>query len=537
MKKFIDAFVEKSETLLYGLGIFALVLVLGIRFFLLDKGFIPSDEGWYCVLMRDLPMDSSSRFHLLFKNVFQNNVYLIRLACYLVMLASSMVLALGLKKYFEKVLCKHFPYLFCLGVLFLGQMFIVDVPSFYYVNLNVAIVELSYGFMLLGLANRSHWVQIIAGFTMSFLFPVMITNVMIIPLTIVTLFLLSGDKWKNVGSFCFGVVVFFAYYFAFVESPSDLLDYITAHASGVANGGSEDYGLLFYVDWLYHTVVYYIRLAVIAFLFVMIPVFTTKLKCKNNKIVNVLNVLFAMTVAYYFYKYTKPCVHFNNWWANDIYWISFFILLIRRKYDVGMFPLLALLFLTPLCLSFGTNVDFECRQLEYLVFITPIIFLFAKTGRREKLLLFVSFMFLIILFVRSLFGFNWHQDYYLKQDTPVSTIGIEQNVKLEKKYIDELAFVKKHVDKGETCLVDNESWYFVDLLELQPIRYGFYLPDNPALEQIVDDSTSEDAMLNVICNTNHYEYLFAGMINDSKYIIQKFEEANVVVLKIKKSGE
>ena len=169
MKKIFDGFVEKSETLLNVLGIGAILLVLGIRFFLLDKGLIPSDDGWYYVLMRDLPKDSSSRFHLLFHNVFQNNIYLIRLANYFVMLASSMVFALGLKKYFDKVFSKHFSYLFCLGVLFLGQMFIIDCQSFHYVTLNVSIMELSYGFMLLGLANRNHWMQILAVF--SSLFP------------------------------------------------------------------------------------------------------------------------------------------------------------------------------------------------------------------------------------------------------------------------------------------------------------------------------------------------------------------------------
>ena len=44
MKKIFDGFVEKSETLLNVLGIGAILLVLGIRFFLLDKGLIPSDD-------------------------------------------------------------------------------------------------------------------------------------------------------------------------------------------------------------------------------------------------------------------------------------------------------------------------------------------------------------------------------------------------------------------------------------------------------------------------------------------------------------
>ena len=537
MKRVFDALVEKSEVLLNVLGIGTILLVLGIRFFLLDKGLVPSDDGWYYVLMRDLPKDSSSRFHLLFHNVFQNNIYLIRLACYFVMLASSMVFALGLKKYFDKVLCKHFSYLFCLGVLFLGQLFIIDCPSFQYINLNVSIMELSYGFMLLGLANRNYWMQIVTGFVITFLFPVMITNVVIIPLTLVAIFILSSDKWKNAVMFCLGIVLFFVYYFVFVESPSDYLNYIMSNTSSAVSRGTSDYGLLFYIDWLYHSSIYYIRLAIIAFVFVMIPSFTSKLKFRNNNVSKMLNVLFVIVTAYYFYKYTKPCVHFNNWWTNDIFWISIFVLLIKGRYEVKMYPLLLLLFITPLCLSFGTNIDFEIRHGGYLVFITPIIFLFAFSSKKEKLLLFVPFVFLAIMFVYSLFGFNWHQDYYLKQTVPVSSIGIDQNVKLEQKYIDELTFVKKHVSKGDPCLVHNECWYVVDLLELKPIRYGFYLPDHPALEQMIDKSTSEDVILNVICKGNGKEFLFEEIINDPKYLVQKFEESGAVVIKIRKAGK
>lgn len=535
MKKVINGFVEKSEILLKALGVGAILLVLGIRFFLLDKGLIPSDDGWYYILMRDLPKDSSSRFHLLFHNVFHNNIYLMRLACYFVMLASSMVFALGLRKYFDKVLCKHFSYLFCLGVLFLGQMFIIDCPSFYYVNMNVSIMELSYGFMLIGLSDKNHWMQLIAGFSMSFLIPVMITNSMIIPLSLVALFLLSSERWKDVCAFCIGIVLFFVYYFVFVESPADIFNYISKKTSDVVNAGSDEYGLLFYVDWLYHTFIYYVRLAVIAFVFVMVPVFTSKLEFKNKMVVNLINLLFALIGAYYFYKYTKPCAHFNNWWAYDIYGIFVFSFLYRKKYDCKTYPILLLLFITPLCLSFGTNCEFETRVIEYLVFITPIIFLFASNSKKEKSILFVSFVFMAVVFVNSLFGFNWHMDYYLKQDTPVASIGIDQNIKLEQKYIDELAFVKKHVNEGESCLADNEYWYIADLLELKPIYYGFRLPDIPEIEQMIDNSISDGSVLNVIYKDSRFGFVFNDMVNDSRYYIQKFVEGDNIVMKIRKA--
>lgn len=532
MKKVFELFIEKSELLLNILGMVAILLVLGIRFFLLDKGLIPSDDGWYYILMRDLPVDSSSRFHLLFNNIFQNNIYLNRLSCYFVMLAASIVFALGLKQYFEKVLGKHFPYIFCLGVLFLGQMYILDCPSFYYVNLNVSIMELTYGFMLLGLAKRNSWMQILTGFVICFLIPVMITNATLIPLTLVALFILSTDKWKDAGMFCLGIALFFVYYFIAVESPSEITNYVQSRTANVVSKGGEEYGLLFYFDWLYRVGVYYVRLAIIAFVFVMIPVFTANLKCKNDRLAKMLGFVIVFVAAYYFYKYTKPCIHFNGWWATDIYWIFVFAFLFRRKYDFKLYPVLLLFFITPLCLSFGTNVDFEGRQLEYLVFITPLVFLFASSSKKEKSIMFVSFVFLACVFVYSLFGFNWHMDYYLKQDTPVSSIGIDQNVKLEKKYIDELAFVKEHVGEGEACLMDNECWYVADLLELKPVYYQFRLPDIPEIEQIVDDATVDGTVLNVIYKDSRCGFVFDEMVNDSRYEIQKFAEGDNVVMRI-----
>lgn len=58
-------FVEQHlETVYKILSVLAILSVLSIRFFLLNKTLIPSDEGWYLCLLRDCPHYGVTRFHL-----------------------------------------------------------------------------------------------------------------------------------------------------------------------------------------------------------------------------------------------------------------------------------------------------------------------------------------------------------------------------------------------------------------------------------------------------------------------------------------
>ena len=79
---------------------------LYLRFNHLNRTLIPSDEGWYLTLLRDTPNFGVSRFHLLFKGIFNDNLYIIRLTNYILTLLSNLIFSYGLYAYINKYLAK-----------------------------------------------------------------------------------------------------------------------------------------------------------------------------------------------------------------------------------------------------------------------------------------------------------------------------------------------------------------------------------------------------------------------------------------------
>src|SRR5574344_1130 len=104
MKKYLtkDTTFNIDKVISYTVLIFT-IISLCIKFIFLDRGLIFSDEGWYLCLLRDLPHLGGTNYHMLFKNVFQNNIYSIRICSYLLTILSTIILSIGFWIY-----CKTF---------------------------------------------------------------------------------------------------------------------------------------------------------------------------------------------------------------------------------------------------------------------------------------------------------------------------------------------------------------------------------------------------------------------------------------------
>lgn len=127
---------KRVDICFFSLAIVALLVTIVANFLALENNLTFSDEGWYMSLMRDLPHRGASRFHLLFGNLFGNDIYANRVACWLAQIFGSLMLAFGLcfwivvpLSFSKKGLVS---FLFLWGALYLGQMYIVPCPSFNY---------------------------------------------------------------------------------------------------------------------------------------------------------------------------------------------------------------------------------------------------------------------------------------------------------------------------------------------------------------------------------------------------------------------
>lgn len=481
-------------------GIFfmlAALSVICIRFVALSNNLIFSDEGWYLCLLRDLPHHGVTRFHLLFQNAFNNDIYTIRVACLILQIVASAFMSFGMALWAHgyypsiKTWCL-FILLFCALSLMQG---VEECPSFNYINLNKVCVEFSVGFLFIGLAKQKSWYFLAVGFLISFLLPIMITNVALIPAILVVILLLSKNRKRDALLFCCGILLFVVYYILFVESPKEIIAFIVSETESMVGRGGSEYGAGFMLTWLKQTILYLTKLFVIAVLLygVYWSLLVRKIvRCNKNTAIVFFGII-ASVLLFYLWKYLPPDLPRGS--IGDLLWIVLFFMLLvsyigNEELKFDEFVLTAFLALTPVMLSFGSIVPFNIRGQAYFVFIIPLVVFYSiKNGKKWRTLLMSLLVFSYVMFLISLSRANWHGEKVFDNQVPVKTIGIEQNVKLSERYIEELNECRNRIPKGK-ILCDFENWGVVSLLDYTPVSYEYDVSRNTDIvfKRIVDDS-------------------------------------------------
>lgn len=517
-------------------GIIVTLSVLAARFLALPNNLVCSDEGWYLCLLRDTPRVGATRFHLLFHNVFKNDIYAIRLACWLSQLLGSLVLSLGVTLWIRHY-CKdvkfHVMYLFTLCTLYFGQMGLVACPSFNYITMNTVIAEFGIGFMLIGMDRRKMVYFVLSGFMITFLFPTMITNVILIPIILLVILLLSDNKRKHGWGFVMGVILFFVYYFVFVESPKEVMQFLVVESKKSIGKGSADYGMNYYFLWLLAALLYFCKCGIVA---AVLFALNNKLKSfamlnrKRDRIMAM--VVVAVSLLVYNWTYLEPVLvpfpykqYGSIIWYRDLYWIFVFMLLLSvlksiESVEKDKMLLCCLFLIVPLCLCFGSNVLFQNRQSAYFLFITPaIVFLTMNKNIVWKSIMMVILMGGFVLFLLSLFGKNFDGDRWFGGHVSVKTIGIQQNVKLSQDQLTKLVACENHVPKGRVLCSESE-WWMVALLDYTPMSYDFRInkKNQEEIQHLVDEVIMEEGCVWVISNVWEDDF------NEKMDMIQDYEK-------------
>lgn len=512
------------DAILVGLGGGAMICSLVFNFLALKNNVIFSDEGWYLCLLRDLPHYSSTRFHLLFHNVFDNDIYAIRVVCWLLRIAGCCILACGLcsllpiPKTGKKGL---FTFLIVLSTLYYGQLFIVDCPSFNYISLNSVAVEIGLGFLFLGISHprKSVLFFMLSGFFVSFLLPIMITNSVIVPIMLLTIALLSDNKLKDVLSFVVGILLFILFYFVFVETPSEVLDFITVETKQAIDRGAGEYGVTFYINWMISSIAYLTKCFIIG-----VSVYCCVLFYKKGNVngKSVLLMLVIMCLLIYGWTCVPPVYGFPNrlygsyYWQNDLYWILLFFLLIsmiveKRALSRIEASVILLLAVVPVILVLGSNRSLYVRQNEYVFFLGPVLaYLMLKNNNtmyKWGLIALVSLN--LLLFIPEVTGRNWGGQKFFGEHTSVRTLGIDQNIKIDRRSVKELQAFMGKVPQGEEVLVDASNWWVIALLDYKPLSYEFDISrrDQQSLGELVGDCAAERDHLWIVGSKYNIEFV------------------------------
>lgn len=502
----------------------ALVIVIA-NFLALSNNLIFSDEGWYLCLMRDLPHYGSTRFHLLFNNMFDNNIYAIRVSCWLLQIIGGIVLVIGFCSFVDLDVPKKRKWILLL--LSFSALYwcsgLQACPSYNYNNLKIFFAELGIGLMLLGLSKDNVWYVVFSGFAVAFLFPVMITNTILIPLMFFVILFLSKNRIRDGLGFVVGVALFVVLYLLIIESPKEILSMLSAETRHVVDGGENDYGIIFLVKWIEVSMMYLCKCAIVASAIFGLNYFMGK-HVSHCKVKTFLVFAFSFIVLWYSWRYFEPITKLKNGeWFNDLIWVFFFMLclsVLTEKMWMGKKEMMTgiLFLLTTICLSFGSNVPFY-RHREVLPFLNLLLLYFVmKKSIRWKALLSGVVVFAFMLFLFGLSGKNWHGDKWFGNHVPVESIGIHQHVKLEAGCIDKLVSCREIIPQGRV-LNSAENWGQVVLLGYTPLSYDFDVSRNGVdwFQQIVDVEMEREGQLWAI------SHVWQTGFNDNMMLLQGYE--------------
>ena len=502
------------------------VAVIAVRLFFLNKGMIFSDDAWYATLLRDTPQTNEpTRFFLLFKYMPTGNIFFLRLFIITLLLGSVLFFGFSIYRYM-KVKKANVSLWLCLSSPFIAMIYVPVIQTPNYIIINQIIGLISTGLLLLFLTNKKSWILLIISFILSFLFASQITCLSMLPAFYAVVLINAENKVKDTIYFVVGGILFIIYYLLFVESLSDIFNFVKAQTVESVDAGSGDYGIGFLKDWLIVAICYYAKYIVGALLcFILLKLIDKHIH--HSIIAAITSFISILVVFKYTVGYILPVNNESFLYEHGIIWIILFYLLIKKRgeLDKASWSVVFLCILMPLMLSFGTNVQFHIRQVAYLSLVAPFVIVLLKPSIKVKAVLLLALVALCFQFEKNLNGKNWFGDVYLDQTNSVSSIGIDQNVKVSISEIERLKYVKTYLKDGEECFLSNKCWGYVYLLNLKPLSYSFRLPEEVELVKNISDYLVRNKCKEVpLLLDDGYEEKYRSLLDNSKIKVRDVTE-------------
>ena len=490
---------QKSNTYLFNLIIsLAAITILLMKVLLADKGLVIDDEAWILLLIRDLPSgDAPTQFHKLFFNVFNGDIYIIRISYIFLEMISFFTFSMGLYYFLKEKYTLHKVHLYVFFALTLIGYSIFSLPVCnipYYANLNKTLLPLSIGFFLLSIYkyNRSEkhlYLLYISGLIIGFQPFIMITTITIYLFFLLLIFFyFDQQKIKHCIYYCLGIITSISIYFVFIESPIHFLEneIIVNFKSYSSSNYNEKHGILPILRWLSVTIKYIIfNCTLPAIGIIGIRYLFPFLNHIQRKGFFLLLILTGVLFLYF------ETIKGEHEYASMNLFIAAFIfsmidVFIVNKKDKQIIPITLLIFILPLLLSIGTDVDYKIRATDYIGMYFPFIFILQlHLNPKKKLAFSVILLCYFVNYCSMYFRTNWGQFNYSEQKIDVRQLGISQNLQLNELNISNLKQLKPYFKQNETVVVShknlNATCY---LLNLKMVSYDFKLIPSKVIERL-----------------------------------------------------
>ncbi len=487
---------EKKISIYHIIPVLLSLIFIAIACYTFNRTIVMDDEGWYLFLLRDMPNGAaSSQFYKLLHNFLNGNVFLLRVFNYAFELFSIFIYSFGIYLFFKRTFDlsrMHLLLLFSFTLLGFSIFTIPVCTTPYYVSLNKISTLISLGILLIGLKTNGFIKNlsfVLSGFSIGFLFFIMITNTPIYLLFIILIYSYSQHKQKDIILFIGGITLSFVCYFLTIELPVEFIQHeIMPHVtSTVSAKHNEAHGLFPMMRWAYMALKYYLFNGLL-FAFMIIGYFQLKSRLSTTK--NFILFLALLTSGLFFYyedviKGEHAYASMAPYWGLYIFFIIDQTILKNNLKHIELF-LISLLFI-PFLLSLGTDVDFKTRGTEYIGFLFPLLFIITEKFYSKKVLI----VFMVVLMgytvniCSMIYRNNWGGFIYAKQTLDVQNLNIDQNLKVDSMTYNNLSALKSGLLKNDTIIVSNKRlWGYAYLLGTTPISYMFRGTEENWLSQL-----------------------------------------------------
>ena len=468
----MQTLIKTSSEKVFSIFTYVLAFVFFIvGFWALDRGVAAADEGYFLCVLREQPMmGMASQYHLLFGNIFNNDILATRILMYLIRIGGYIVLAWGLYKYFARQ--RNIKFLFVLSVVIItARLGLIAFPTICYLNLTVSNICYICGILMIG-NFRNKVALFLSGFLVGLQLPIMITSLgFSIPLFLISIYILSGEKRLiNCLFFISGILGCWIFFFLWVIP---LQAYITNFKSlfdKTIDNGEKQYGFVFLIIWFARAI---ISLGLFCLIGYIIFCFQKLLEKKelNKPIISISIVIVIISIVYGLSK-VKPSFFFP---IQSLLWIIAFysIWSNKRALRKNEIIVICLLFLLPIGCALGTNISFVYKTLNYTALFVPIVFILIFNNR--VLLLFIECIFAYYLLISIIRPITPYDDFitFSNQTRSVKDLGISQSIKVDDNRYDDLRKLKRYVHPNDYVVCDRGKWYAGALLETRSLHFNY----------------------------------------------------------------
>lgn len=482
-KSITDFIFSKKDIFLYAILFSMLFSIL----FFLDKGLIFFDEAYYLFRhYEDIYQINNSNWFKISNQFFKHIIY-DRFIVYMLLITSSFSLGYTHSRYIDS---KYSP--FKIGLWCIIAQFILVVPISFspnYINFSVFISNFIFSFLFAYMHSKNKVLLYLMGVFYGLLFFIYITSVIVI-LPIILILIIQQPKFKSIIKellvITAGILSTFLIYFNFVEP---LEDYIFEIYKVIEyQKYDSNHGLSAMLMWLLNI----IKNGAFVFAYLVFEYIKSK-KPMHRYLVIVTYAIFILAAFYYLaYSVGKSVLLFQT---QIFYMFLVYLIFNTKEYSNKVILLHVILAITPLFLSFGTDIDFFVRSVKYFPFIFLALFYFSKYSNMLSKLMAISIIAICILFFASTFFRHSWGGYKLLDQTEKYTLSENNYIKLDQSKIDKLDELEPYI-AGEDNVVplSERLWGYLYLLEAKPL-FLYYRPNNSIQHYINENNIDYNTLV------------------------------------------